>query len=225
MGGNGSRYNVFRPVVRAVQMSQLIDLTGQRFGRLVVIKRARNGNTTGAKWECQCDCGKQTISDGYDLRQGKAISCGCSRGTLFPEPHFKHGCSNTKLYREWAGMKSRCYGKSSSSFKCHGGRGISVCEEWLSGFAPFKDWALKNGFCKDLTLDRINNDGNYEPSNCRWITNKEQSRNKQDTIFVLLNGVRIPFVDAVEQLGLTYHKAWYKMRKGERISDKIRYIK
>ena len=143
------------------------DLTGQRFGMLEVIKRSEN---TGEKvsWKCKCDCGCIAICTTSNLLQGTSQSCGCVRT--------KHNGKGTRLYRIWTGMKNRCLNPNSVEFKRYGGRGISVCEQWKEDFASFRDWALANGYEKPLSIDRINNDGNYEPRNCQWLTLADNSR-------------------------------------------------
>ena len=160
-------------------MGKFIDLTGQKFGRLTVIERADNTKQGQAKWLCQCDCGRKTVVMGKSLRNGNTKSCGCLQKETIGYKRTIHGQTNTRFYRIWCGMKSRCYNKKNPHFHLYGGRGIKVCNEWLKDFQTFYDWAIANGYADNLTLDRINVNGNYEPSNCRWITRKEQNNNKR----------------------------------------------
>lgn len=165
----------------------LIDLTGQRFGRLTVIER--EGTMYGqASWLCSCSCGKQTVVRGHSLRNGDTQSCGCLAAELASARLKKHGKTHTKLFSVWSGMIERCYKIRHKSYGSYGGRGISVCKEWQQDFMNFYDWAHKNGYCDTLTLDRINNNGNYEPSNCRWATRKEQGNNRRTNTIVVIDG-------------------------------------
>lgn len=156
------------------------DLTGQRFGRLRVLSYAGIKNKN-AMWLCKCDCGKETTVYSNNLKQGTK-SCGC----LSKERSVKRrtvAYENHRLYRVWAGMKTRCYNAKQPRFNDWGGRGITVCDEWKNNFRNFYDWAMANGYDEtaehgQCTLDRIDNNGNYEPTNCRWIDMKAQCANR-----------------------------------------------
>lgn len=155
-------------------MSVLEDLTGQIFGEWTVMYRAENTKRGSTMWHCKCSCGKEKDVYGGSLRCGRSRSCGHFRIKGNP----KHGKRYTKLYMVWDSMRSRCNTPTNKSYHYYGGRGISVCKEW-DDFKNFETWALKNGYKEGLSIDRINNDGNYEPPNCRWTTAHEQRINQR----------------------------------------------
>lgn len=170
-----------------------LELTGQRFGKLVVLNRcgSKHGHVA---WRCKCDCGKEIITIGSHLKDGTSRSCGCVRFEKFQAFQkseekkeitrrlmTKHGMKHTRIYRIWRAMKTRCSNPNSKDYKYYGARGISVCTDWQNSFEKFKDWALAHGYSDVLTIDRINVNGNYEPLNCRWTTMAEQNKNKRRT--------------------------------------------
>lgn len=181
-------------------MSEHIDLTGQKFGSLTVIEKCGTDKThKNAMWLCRCDCGGKTKTTTSHLKSGHTQSCGCLKLERFVNGGIKtrfkpkHNLCKTRLYRIWAGMKSRCYNPKNHKYYLYGARGINICSEWLHDFKSFYDWALLNGYKDDLTIDRINNDKGYYPNNCRWATIAEQNRNrrcckKSSTREVFLNG-------------------------------------
>jgi len=154
------------------------DLTGKKFGRLTVIKYSgKRYPKSKFIWLCICDCGNKTEVRGEYLKSGITKSCGCIRIERMREgPRRMHGESKTRLHRIWAGMNTRCYRKNGDSYKHYGARGIKVCPPWLNDFLNFKSWALSHGYQKNLTIDRINHNGNYEPKNCQFLTASENSK-------------------------------------------------
>lgn len=156
----------------------MIDLIGKRFGRLLVLSRVDKTNNGNYKWLCKCDCGNEKEILGDSLNSGRTQSCGCLHKEKVKEANGRHWGRGTRLYNIWSGMRSRCHSKGHTGFKNYGGRGITVCKEW-SNYCVFRDWALSNGYKDNLTIDRIDVNGNYEPSNCRWVDWTTQARNKR----------------------------------------------
>lgn len=168
-------------------MVKLKDITGQRFGKVVVIKYIGQ-----SKWLCKCDCGNQKIIDGRRLRKGDTKSCGClsleQAKINFQNNYYTHNLSKTHLYGIWKGIKNRCKNAKNPKYKIYGLRGISICDEWKNDFKLFYDWAINNGYKENLSIDRIDVNGNYEPNNCRWVTQKEQQRNRRNNHLISYNG-------------------------------------
>ena len=168
-------------------MTALIDITGNRYGKLTVVCRAENAPKGISRWECKCDCGKVVIVRGNNLRSGAVKSCGC----LIKDKNANratHNMSQTRLYRTWAGIKARCYYTSQPAYKSYGARGIKMCDEWLHSFDAFAKWALSNGYQDDLTIERIDNDKGYNPDNCKWIGLGEQANNRHSNIKITYKG-------------------------------------
>lgn len=174
------------------------DLTGQRFGKLTVVRPNGKGKD-GAHFESvvRCDCGNVFSTRDTLLINGKSVLC--------KQCHFDslktHGMTNTRLYTIWQHMKARCENPNNKSYKDYGGRGIRVCEEWHDSKA-FINWALANGYREDLTIDRIDVNGDYEPSNCKWSTKLEQGRNKRNTRFIHYKGECMPVWKVAELIGV-----------------------
>lgn len=191
-------------------MSKIKDLSNQRFGYLVAKSIDKNPNNKRIKWICQCDCGNICVVSSNDLRTGHTSSCGCKK---FEPSHIKHGKRNTRIYHTWRSMKDRCYNIYCKEYLHYGGRGITVCPEWKDDFQAFYNWALSNGYSDDLTIDRIDVNGNYEPSNCRWATVKEQSINKRGTVKITIKNTCKPLKQWCNEFDFPYALAYGRYRK------------
>jgi len=161
-------------------MGQLIDLSGERFGRLIVIRKHSTINRQ-PWWYCRCDCGVEKVIKGDALRSGKTRSCGCLHREVFHNLITRHGSYGTKLYYVWNMMKQRCHNSKNKDYKHYGGRGIKLCKEWLN-FSCFEVWALEAGYSPGLSIERINNDGDYSPANCTWIPLSDQKKNTRASL-------------------------------------------
>lgn len=165
------------------------NLVGLRFGRLFVESLVEDeaSSSVPTRYKCLCDCGNRVVVRGYNLKSGGTKSCGCLQKEVAANRFIVHGDTGSRLYVCWQHMIRRCEKESDHAFLNYGGRGISVCEEWHK-YESFKLWAESSGYADDLTLDRINVNGNYEPDNCRWLTLKEQQKNKRTNTYLEFNG-------------------------------------
>lgn len=202
-------------------MGVVHDLTGKQFGRWTVLEYCGTDKHHNALWLCECSCELKTrrIVVSNNLVRGISKSCGCLKKELAREncvernakvkvPYAKkHGKRGTRIYGIWCNMKDRCFRKENEHFSDYGGRGIKVCEEWANkkdGFSNFDKWAMSSGYSDDLELDRIDYNGNYEPSNCRWVTEKEQQRNKRNNRRITFNGETHVAKEWAEITGIPY---------------------
>lgn len=193
-------------------MAKAKDITNQTFGRLCAIRPLAGSRESRRQWECQCSCGNTTKVDTANLLAGLTLSCGC----LWVESMTKHGCSTRKRttpeYTSWQSMWSRCSRSSNSRYARYGGRGIRVAARWKT-FANFlADMGPRPG--PGYSIDRINNDGNYEPGNCRWATVGEQNRNNSSTHFVTFKGKTLCVTDWAIELGLNRNTLYQRLRNG-----------
>jgi hypothetical protein len=181
-----------------------IDMVGKRIGRLKIISEAEYRGKKGKDiyYICECDCGKKKQILGTSLRrkEGGVRSCGC----LKIEYVKTHGMTGTRIYKIWDAMKYRCLNENCKSYPGYGGRGITVCEEWLEDFMNFYNWAMDNGYSDDLTIDRIDNNGNYTPNNCRWATNEIQQNNLSSNVLIEFNGITKTMSEWAKQYDIDY---------------------
>ena len=183
--------------------SNVKDLTGQKFNYLTVLEyEGRKKSRT--MWKCQCECGKITYVDSNSLKTGNTKACGCHQSDGWGN-NKTHGMTKTKLYRTWQGMRNRCYRKSNKYYYNYGGRGICVCDTWKNSFEAFRDWALSNGYDDRLMLDRIDNDGNYEPNNCRWVDRFQQMNNTRNNRILEYDGKAMTVTEWGRKIGLAPH--------------------
>lgn len=197
-------------------------MVGQRYTRLTVIRENGRNKHGGVLWLCECDCGNQIEVSTNSLNKGNTKSCGCLYRDYLNNSRpnsIKHGASKSRLYTIWRDMKLRCYNKKQIGYKNYGARGIKVCNEWLYDFISFKNWAMDSGYQNGLTLDRLDNDGNYEPSNCKWSTPKEQSNHKRNNRCVVYRGEKHTIAEWSNLTGIKYHLIWTKLKNGYSMDD------
>lgn len=186
------------------------NLTGMTFGKLTALKAVGKNKHNCYLWKCVCLCGNTSIVATNDLTSGNTQSCGCQKGTP------THRKTKTRLYRIWRNMKQRCFNPQVTAYHTYGGRGITVYEEWRLCFESFEAWAIEHGYSADKELDRIDTNGNYEPSNCRWITHKENCRNRRTNHFVEINGDFRTFAEWGEIAGISPRTIYYRYSSGIR---------
>lgn len=200
-------------------MSRSIDLTGQRFGRLVALKQAGKNKQQNALWLCLCDCGKTVIVSQNNLRKGGTKSCGCFKADCGRNQFMTHGLSKdengkqTRLYGIWAGIKKRCLNPRNQAYKDYGGRGILIVEAWLL-FENFYAWAMSHGYRDDLTIERKDVNGNYCPENCIWIPLKNQARNTRGNHIITYDGKTMLLTDWTKTTGIDRSTLALRLKKG-----------
>lgn len=192
-----------------------IDLTEQRFGRLVAIQCAGSGSH-GRLWLVECDCGNQTIVRAGDLRSGNTTSCGCGQREAAARSCVErstHGLSGHRIMTIHRGMIARCNDPKATSYPYYGARGIKVCEEWHD-LCAFAEWAFSNGYSDNLTIDRVGNNRGYEPDNCRWATYKDQANNRNGNLLVTWRGVTKTVAEWSDETGIGVTTLLYRLHAG-----------
>lgn len=199
-------------------MMKFIDLTGQKIGKLTVLKRAPNNKFNQVCWVCTCDCGNTITVIGTRLHNRKTMSCGCLVKEKLRKNNIDRGkakgSSKTRLYRIYKGMKGRIFNPNNKSFPNYGGRGITICDEWLNDYKEFERWAMDNGYQEGLTIDRIDVNGNYCPQNCRWIDRKGQSNNKRNNHQITIDGCTKTLSQWSEISGVHYYTIFDRISHG-----------
>lgn len=218
-------------------MPRVKDLTGQKYNMLTIIKQSGINKQNRAMWLCRCDCGNEKILAGHDIINGSTKSCGClakeTRKENFskrwenkikkvkkPKRIIKYG-KMTRHLKIYKGMKDRCYNPKNKRYKDYGGRGIKICDEWLKDYNAFLKWALENGYDENLTIDRIDVNGNYEPSNCRWATSKQQAFNRRSNHRITINGENKTITEWSEIRNIKITTICARIRRGMNEVDAI----
>lgn len=198
-------------------MPARLNLVGQKYGRLTVVASAGVNKHHHSMFRCRCDCGREITTGGSYLRNGDTKSCGCLQPQIVGKLNHTHGLSKTPEYMIWASMIARCNRAKDRFYADYGGRGIRVCDRWLA----FENFIFDMGFrpSKKHSLDRRDNDGNYEPENCRWATQIEQANNKSDNTFIVTGDERVTLAEAARRAGIPYNTICSRMRLGWRESD------
>lgn len=188
----------------------MIDITNKRYGRFIVIQLTGKNKMGKLLWKCKCDCGNDFIAIGENIKSGNTKSCGC----LFKEEIIKrntiHGLRYHLLYKTWKHIKERCTNVKSKDYKYYGGRGIKICDEWKDDVKTFYDWCMSNGWKKGLEIDREDNNGNYEPGNCRFVTHKTNGRNTRKSLIWIIDGKEFSSANAAAK---ELNKSEYIIRK------------
>ncbi len=192
------------------------DLSGMKFGKLTVLRRSSDvggGKKPVVKWICRCECGKVCIVSGDSLKTGHTKSCGCL--------HTKHhgGRDEPRLYNAWLNMRRRVNDATNKRYAFYGGKGVKVCDEWRNDFIAFREWAKANGYADNLTIDRIDNDGDYCPENCRWVDSYVQQNNTSRNRFIYVRGELMTMANAAKVLGLTYSTVQHRIERGQPIDE------
>lgn len=211
-------------------MSRAIDITNMRFGRLVAKSFEYSDENNVHFWRCLCDCGNEIVVRKKDLHSGNTKSCGCYKNDICKQVNTTHGMGDTKIYRIWRGLKSRCYCNSQNSYKNYGARGITVCDGWKNSFESFYQWAIENGYREEvvgkrqnnITIERIDNSKGYFPENCRWATAVEQANNRRTNTILYLNGEPDTIANWSRRLQMPYHYIQNWRKRGKTFEDIVR---
>lgn len=194
-------------------MGRWEDLRNKKFGNLTVIAPINKINSAGYKlWRCKCDCGTEIVVSSTDLKRKRTTNCGCKNDKNKSDVR-------TLLYYRWKDMRKRCYNQNNKSYPNYGARGIQICDEWREDFQTFYMWCMKHGFKPELEIDRIDNDGNYSPQNCRFVTRSENQRNKSTSRFVTIAGETKTVSEWAQKTGIPQYKIFEYLKNGKSVTD------
>lgn len=200
-------------------MPRAKDLRGQRFGRWLVIEKAapfkRKDGKKETQYLCKCDCGTIKVRKTKDILHGNSKSCGCYNSENMRNRRKTHGMTESRIYHIWDGMKERCK-INTENHKHWAGKGIKICDEWLGekGFENFFKWSMDNGYSDNLTIDRIDGDGDYEPNNCRWVTYEVQNNNSSKNVKIECFGETKTIAQWAKEFGINYKTLYSRIKKG-----------
>lgn len=195
------------------------NLIGKKYGDLTVIGLSDKMSGRKSYWYCQCDCGNEVEVRSDRLTTGNTLSCGClkkAQDRINLTKFHRHKESHTKLHNTWLGIKQRCLNPNNKSYINYGGRGITVCKEWSESYENFRDWSLNNGYADNLSIDRIDVNGNYEPSNCRWANAKQQANNRRSNLEITYNSETKTLMQWAEVFNLPYSAVTQRYKRGVR---------
>lgn len=192
---------------------------GMIFGRLTVVEYLG-----GSRWRCMCECGNETVVLSGDLTGNKTRSCGCLHAEELRARLTTHGGRKERLYHIWINMKSRCYNSNDKEYKNYGGRGVTICNEWKDDFRTFREWSKANGYREDLTIDRIDVNGNYTPDNCRWVTMVVQANNSRRNVFLTHNGKTQTVAQWAREMGVNHRMLHKRLKRGWSVEKTLKEL-
>lgn len=204
------------------------EMLGKKYGRLLITgfeSEIKNGHYR-TYLLCKCDCGADVRIRKDGVLNGAVVSCGCNKkekahfsGLKHAQSCITHGMTKTRLFSIWRSMKARCYNKTCGGFQNYGGRGITVCDDWKNSFEKFRDWAISNGYKDNLSIDRINVNGNYEPSNCRWVTMLDQQSNKTTSHYITYQNKTLTLSQWSRELNIPTSTIYNRIRRGKSLGE------
>lgn len=204
-------------------MNKNENIIGKKFGKLTVLEELKS--TKKGDWhkhlKCLCECGRISYPTKTEVLNGRVKSCGCRIREIAKKLNTTHGLSKTRIYNIWQGIKARCFNKNLKGYKNYGGRGVIICNEWLANFMNFYNWSINNGYQDNLTIDRIDNNGNYEPNNCRWVDMKTQQKNRTNNNLITYNGKTLCLIEWERITGIKSNTIRERIKRGWTIKQAL----